>query len=186
MEERIALAGGKKNFASMLDKFFGFGEESLKQLTYLGADPDIAKTSYHRFEGFNNESDMETPYAYIFANRHDRLCEIVHECVSRTFGLGTAGIPGNNDSGGLSSCFIWNTLGIFPASGRGEFLIGSPQIDSAEIELSSKKKLVIRVLRESQEQIYVDKVIFNGAEINNYRIPMNEIMQGGVLEFIMK
>ena len=186
MEERIALAGGKKNFASMLDKFFGFGEESLKQLTYLGADPDIAKTSYHRFEGFNNESDMEAPYAYIFANRHDRLCEIVHECVSRTFGLGAAGLPGNNDSGGLSSSFIWNTLGIFPASGRGEFLIGAPQIDGAEIELSSKKKLVIRVLRESWKQIYVDKVIFNGAEINNFRIPMREIMQGGVLEFFMK
>ena len=35
---------------------------------------------------------------------------------------------------------------IFPASGRGEFLIGAPQIDGAEIELSSKKKLVILVI----------------------------------------
>jgi putative alpha-1,2-mannosidase len=186
MIDRIELAGGKERFASMLDAFFGFGCESVKQLTYIGADEEISQKQYHRFEGFNNECDMEVPYAYIYADRHDRLCEIMHECVSRSFGLGTGGLPGNNDSGGLSSAFIWNALGIFPASGSGEFLIGAPQIDSADIELSTGKRLEIRVDRKNKRQIYVDRVEWNGEPIRNYRISMKDIIGGGSLHFYMK
>lgn len=186
MEERIALAGGKERFTAMLDSFFGFNGESVKQLTYIGASEEISKTKYHRFEGFNNECDMETPYAYIYVDRHDRLCEIVHECVHRSFGKGKGGLPGNNDSGGLSSLFVWNALGIFPISGSGEFLIGAPQIDSADIKLSTKKTLSIRVTRENKEQIYVDRVEWNGEIIRNYRIFMPDLMRGGSLRFFMK
>lgn len=186
MEERVALAGGKENFARMLDNFFGFGEESVKQLTYLGADCEIVGKSYHRFEGFNNECDMETPYAYIYADRHDRLCEIISECVSRSFGFGRSGLPGNNDSGGLSSLFVWNTLGIFPVSGSGEFLIGAPQVDSAEISLHNGKCLKIEVNRKNINQIYVDSVFLNGQRVENYKIPAKDLMQGGVLQFFMK
>lgn len=186
MEERVALAGGKERFSSMLDSFFGFNGESVKQLTYIGANKEISQSKYHRFEGFNNECDMETPYAYIYVDRHDRLCEIVHECVRRSFGSGTGGLPGNNDSGGLSSLFVWNVLGIFPISGSGEFVIGAPQIDRADIELATGKTLSIRVNRKAKQQIYVECVEWNGAVIQNYRISMRELMRGGVLQFYMK
>lgn len=186
MAERVDLVGGKERFASMLDSFFGFGKESVKQLTYIGAENEIAQKQYHRFEGFNNECDMETPYAYIYADRHDRLCEIIHECVSRSFGLGTGGLPGNNDSGGLSSTFIWNALGIFPISGSGEFLIGAPQIDYADIALATGKTLRICVERKDKQQIYVERVEWNGEKIQNYRILMKDLAQGGILSFYMK
>lgn len=170
----------------MLDAFFGFGGESLSQITHLNADADIAACRYHRFQDFNNECDMETPYAYIYADRHDRLCEIVHECVTRSFGLGRGGLPGNNDSGGLSSLFIWNTLGIFPVSGSGEFLIGAPQMDSAEITLSNGNTLRISVERPDPVMIYVDRVEWNGTPVEGYRISAREIMGGGDLRFYMK
>jgi len=186
MEERISLVGEKRDFAKLLDDFFGFNGDSTKPITHPGADKEIAETAYHRFQGFNNECDMESPYAYIFADRHDRLCEIIHECVTRSFGLGKSGLPGNNDSGGLSACFVWNSLGLFPVCGKGEYLIGSPQIDSAEIFLSSGKKLTVTVYNRSQERIYVDKVSFNGDEIKNYRISSELLISGGLLEFYMK
>ncbi len=186
MEERVALCGGKDRFADMLDRFFGFGGESVKQLTYVGASKEINEKNYHRFEGFNNECDMETPYAYIYADRHDRLCEIMNECVSRSFGLGRSGLPGNNDSGGLSSMFVFNALGIFPVSGSGEFLIGSPYIDSADIVLATKKTLHIRTECQSKQHIYVDRVEWNGKKIDGYRISVTDIMNGGTLKFYMK
>jgi len=184
MEERVTLAGGKKKFASMLDSFFGFNGESIKQLTYIGAHKDIEALSYHRFEGYNNECDMEAPYAYIFAGRHDRLCEIIKECVNRSFGLGRSGLPGNNDSGGLSSLFVWNTLGIFPISGSGDFLLGAPQIDRAEIRLHNQKLLTI-ITEGGKNKTYVDRVEFNGERIDGHRISMESIMGGGELRFYM-
>ena len=186
MEERVRLAGGKERFGALLDNFFGFGGESVKQLTYIGALEEISRTHYHRFEGFNNECDMETPYAYIYADRHDRLCEILHECVSRSFGTGRGALPGNNDSGGLSSMLVWNVLGVFPISGRGEFLIGAPQMDGAEITLSNGKVLEIRVSREKKEQILVDRVTFNGVALSDYALKVQDFMCGGVLQFFMK
>jgi putative alpha-1,2-mannosidase len=186
MDDRVNFAGGKEKFALKLDDFFGYSGESVKQITHLNAYDDIARTQYHRFEGFNNECDMETPYAYIYADRHDRLCEIVHECINRSFGLGKGGLPGNNDSGGLSSLFVFNALGLFPKSGSGVFLIGSPQIDEASIKLSSSNTL--RIIREriSEAEIYVDKVFFNEKQLQVFEISMQEIMKGGVLRFVMK
>ena len=184
MEERVALAGGKERFAELLDSFFGINGESLKQLTYIGAYKDVEKTAYHRFEGFNNECDMEAPYAYVYADRHDRLCEIIGECVHRSFGLGRSGLPGNNDSGGLSSALVWNTLGIFPVSGSGEFLLGAPQVDRAEIALHNGNKLTVSVSGEKGGK-RVECVEFNGEKIEGYRLPMSLAMGGGELRFYM-
>ena len=186
MPDRVALAGGPERFCEMLDRFFGFEGESVQQLTYIGAGEEIAKTRHHRFEGFNNECDMETPYAYIYAGRHDRLCAIMKECVSRSFGLGTGGLPGNNDSGGLSSAFIFNALGLFPASGSGNFLIGCPGIDGAQIALATGKELTIRVNRQEECQGIVARVTWNGSPVSDHILPMQAVMAGGTLEFFMK
>ena len=186
MAERVALAGGKERFAAMLDAFFGFGGASVKQLTHRGAAKEIEACHYHRFEGFNNECDMEAPYAYIFADRHDRLCEILHECVHRSFGTGRSGLPGNNDSGGLSSLLVWNALGLFPESGSGIFLIGAPQIDGAALRLSNGKTLQIEVERTSAAQIRVARATWNGSPVEGYQLPVCDVMQGGVLRFYMK
>lgn len=180
MEERVALLGGKDALCKALDNFFGFGGQSVKQMTHLNAYPDISKTAYHRFEGFNNECDMETPFAYIYADRHDRLEDIIRECVNRSFGLGRGGLPGNNDSGGLSSLLVWNVLGLFPESGKGEFLIGLPMAKSAEIKLSSGNKL--RIITRNNGGKYISRAIFCGKEIQNFRLSMKEIMAGGLLE----
>ena len=186
MQKRIELAGGKERFIKLLDDFFGFGKESIEPIRKQDAFADISKTAYHRFEGFNNECDMDAPYAYIFADRHDRLAEILHECTSRSFGSGRAGLPGNNDSGGLSSAFVFNSLGIFPLSGSGDFLIGAPAVDGAQITLSSGNTLKIKVNRERRGAIFSDKVEFNGKPKDGYRISAHELMGGGTLEFFMK
>jgi len=186
MDDRIELAGGKEKFEGMLDDFFGFGKESLRQLTYIGADKDIENSAYHRFEGFNNECDMETPYAYIYTGNHDRLCDIVSAMINQSFTGGKGGLPGNNDSGGLSSCFIWNFLGIFPVAGQGEFLIGKPHVEEALIKLFNGNELKISVKNYSYKAQYVKKAEFNGEEISGYRIKANRLLKGGNLIFYMK
>lgn len=183
MEKRIALAGGRERFVTLLDTFFGFNGESLKQITdETMAWKLIADTHYHRFEGFNNECDMETPFAYIFAGRHDRLSEITRAAVYDVFSDGKSGIPGNNDSGGLSSCFVWLVLGLFPWVGQGKMLVGCPLIKSAEIKLSSGNTLKITVSGEYDGTNDVTEVRFNGKAVDGFVLNTAEIMNGGELE----
>lgn len=186
MDERIKIAGGKEQFAKMLDKFFGFGEKSVTQANEFNDWEKLDKLSPHRFEGFNNESDMEAPFSYIYVDQHNKLCEIIDECVNRTFTTGRGGLPGNNDSGGLSSLFVWYCLGLFPKSGSGEMFIGSPHINKATVHLSGGNKLEIVVNNGSKTNIYVDSVKFNDKKIDGYKLDVCELIKGGKLEFNMK
>lgn len=183
MDERIALAGREK-FLSDLDLLFGYTRDAVEMPTEPEVDPLLLKI--HSFEGFNNESDMEAPYAYHLAGVPEKTCEIVTAGHKYMYTTGRGGIPGNNDSGALSSCYIWNALGIFPVAGQNLMLIGSPKIDKAVLDLSNGNTLEIAVFRKSEDEIYAEKALFNGKELENLRVSVREIMSGGRLEIYMK
>jgi putative alpha-1,2-mannosidase len=86
----------------------------------------IAGYALDRFEGLNNEPDMETPWAYHYCGRPDRTAEIVHAALTGQFGVGRGGLPGNDDSGGLSSWYVWASLGLFPVAGQSLVLLNAP------------------------------------------------------------
>lgn len=186
MDKRIEIAGGKKRFVELLDKFFGYGAEDVVQninpldYTRIGEGFKLG-----RFEGFNNEPDTEAPFAYIFAGRHDRTCEILRCGMKYMFTTGRGGLPGNNDTGALSSYYVMAALGIFPVAGQNLFLIGSPLVDSAELSLANGNTLRITACNNSDENIYVKSVSFNGKALTDYRLTADELLSGGVLAFEM-
>jgi putative alpha-1,2-mannosidase len=136
MEARIALAGGDDAFVELLDRFFGYGAAPVTQ---PGERPGAAEmaTGYvlDRFEGLNNEPDMEAPWAYHYAGRPDRTAEVVHAAVHQRFGTGPGGLPGNDDSGGLSSWYVWASLGLFPVAGQGIFLVNAPSFAESRLHV---------------------------------------------------
>lgn len=189
MDQRIALAGGKERYERLLDDFFGFTGGSVAQVTDVERPyVKIAELAarYHRFQGFNNEPDMETPYNYLFVGRHDKLDVILNAACDETFSLGRGGLPGNNDSGGLSACYVWNALGLFPASGTGRFLLGCPQVDSARLMLPGGKTLAIETVRATRADRFVDRVSFDGAPVSDFTLTADQVYSGGVLRFFMK
>ncbi|OLR93872.1 glycoside hydrolase [Actinokineospora bangkokensis] len=137
MAGRIALAGGDAPFVRMLDSFFGFGADPVVQ-PGVRPDPTTMAAGYalNRFEGLNNEPDMEAPWSYHYAGRPDRTAEVVHAALTHQFGTGPGGLPGNDDSGGLSSWYVWASLGLFPIAGQGLFLVNAPAFEQATIHLA--------------------------------------------------
>jgi putative alpha-1,2-mannosidase len=53
---------------------------------------------------------------------------VVHAAVANQFGTGRGGLPGNDDSGGLSAWYVWATLGLFPVAGQNLFLVSAPAV----------------------------------------------------------
>lgn len=168
-KERVDLCGSKEKYVELLDEFFGFN----------GVNFD------GNFEGFNNETDMETPYAYHYAERYDRLCDILDIADRFVFrdkneGAGPGAIPGNNDSGAISSCYIWNCLGVFPVSGVNEMLLSRPKFKKATLKLANGKKFIITKNGSGKYPLYAT---LNGKELKNMKITANEFMSGGKLVF---
>lgn len=164
MAARMEMAGGKDRFAALADRFFGFSH------------PEDASSCC--FEGFNNETDMESPYVYHFAGRHDRLSEVIHAGLTYMFTEGRGGVPGNNDSGGLCSCYLWNALGVFPVSGQDVMVIGSPRVREAALHLGNGKTFRIQITGRG---IYVKSAELNGIPLRTLCFSAREMMRGGEL-----
>lgn len=177
MAERIALSGGTDGYLSQLDGFFCRGRTFPD---WTPANDRVRRPG--SFEGLNNESDMDTPYAYIWCGRPDRTAEVVDLIRRCRFRNGEGGCPGNNDSGGTSSWYVWNSLGIYPLTGTPYYLLGTPSVDSATFRFS-RGILKIAVERESAESVYPVGYVFNGEAFRNPWIEVGKLEVGGTLLF---
>ncbi|MFT4124254.1 MAG: glycoside hydrolase family 92 protein [Microbacteriaceae bacterium] len=190
MASRIALAGGDEAFVGMLDRFFGYGAEPVVQ---PGVRPDAAELAagyaLGRFEGLNNEPDMEAPWAYYWAGRPDRTAEIVNDVVLQQFGTGRGGLPGNDDSGGLSSWYVWASLGLFPVAGQNLLLVGPPSFAESRIRLAEGAFTIetsgFREPERGGPAQYVQSASLNGLPLTRSWIRGDELHRGGRLEFVL-
>lgn len=180
MRERIKLAGGDARFAEMLDHFFGYGCEPVQQIgPGMSQEEGLA---LGRFDGLNNEVMMETPFAYHFLGLPDRTNEIVHAVQRFCFDHSPGGLPGNDDSGGLSSWYVWNALGLFPLSGSGRFFVSLPLLDQAEIRNCGFRVRRISSSPNGGAPVYFRKLRLNGEELSRTFLSLAEVLSGGELE----
>ena len=171
MKARIEMAGGAERFVHLLDKFFGFAEPAHGERLF-------------RFEGLNNEPDMEAPYAYLYAGRHDRTARVVRRVMQCQFTTGRGGLPGNEDSGALSSWYVWNATGLFPVTGQPVMLIGSPIFRRALYRLKAGD-FVVETDRNSDENLFVQEATLNGRPLARAWLKMEEFLGGGCLRLTM-
>lgn len=177
MNERVEMAGGAGQFCSLLDKFFRVGDDCPE----WEAEKDRTRRRDY-FEGLNNESDMDSPYSYIWCGRTDRLAEVIDVVRRCRFCCGQGGCPGNNDAGATSSWYVWNCLGLYPLAGTPFYLLGTPSVKSAQIDFAGGT-LSIEVERESGCSIYPVAYSFNGTVSREPWIPVSELEKGGTLVF---
>jgi putative alpha-1,2-mannosidase len=80
------------------------------------------------------------------------------------FALSRGGLPGNDDSGGISSWFVWNAIGLFPVTGQSIMMLGSPLFDQVGIKRSDGE-FVIQISNNSHENIYLKSASVNGIKL---------------------
>ncbi|WP_448071468.1 glycoside hydrolase domain-containing protein [Georgenia yuyongxinii] len=187
MAGRIALAGGDEAFTALLDRFFGLGAAPVRLPGVAPTAEELAHGyALDRFEGLNNEPDMDAPWAYQYAGRPDRTAEVVNAVVHQRFGTGRGGLPGNDDSGGLSSWYVWASLGLFPVAGQNVFLVNAPAVRQARIATpGGALELVTRGFTEREPggpAQYVRGVRLDGEPLERSWLGGAQLHGGGLLE----
>ena len=94
MRHLIGLAGGNEEFNKRLDFIFARGHFDV-----------------------TNEPGFLMPLLYDYSGRPDKRADIVHLLLEKAINDSRAGIPGNDDSGVMSSGLIFQTLGVYPVAG---------------------------------------------------------------------
>ena len=114
---------------------------------------------------------------------------MVHAAVNNMFGLGRGGLPGNDDSGGLSSWYVWASLGLFPIAGQSLYLINAPSFAESRIAFADQELVIkapgfVEPVAGGPVQ-YVQKAIFNGELLDRTWLTAREVHGGGHLEVLL-
>ena len=159
----IRQSGGPELFVQRLDAFF---------------------TGKGRFD-VGNEPGFLSPYLYIWAGRQDKTVERVQEIAAKNFHTGRKGLPGNDDSGAMSSWYVFAAIGIFPNAGQDVYLIGHPSFHEVTLHLAADKRFVIEAKNLSAENAYVVDATLNGKPFDRAWLRHGEIVDGGRLILTM-
>ena len=139
----IEACGGKDAFIKRLDTFFA-----------------------NKHYNVANEPSFLTPYLYHWVGRPDLSVERINQIVSDNYDDTPNGLPGNDDSGAMSSWLVFNMMGVYPVAGQDLYLVGSPMIPSYTIHLPNGKKL---------------KVVAKGKEWKVASLNHQQLLEGGTL-----
>jgi putative alpha-1,2-mannosidase len=96
------------------------------------------------------------------------------------------GLCGNDDAGQMSAWYIFSALGFYPVSPGSEYYaIGSPLVMAATISLDNGRVFEIITRDQSPSNVYIQKVVLNGRELDRNYLIHDDILNGGRLTFFM-
>ena len=93
--------------------------------------------------------------------------------------------------GAMSSWLMLASIGLYPQAGTTNFLVGSPRVQSATLQLkhaySASSTLKIITYNNSEDNVFVQKLLVNGKEHNTPIIDRSVLAaaSGCVLEYYM-
>jgi len=127
-----------------------------------------------------NEPSFLTPCLYHWIGRPDLTSDRVRKIISEDYNDKPDGLPGNDDSGAMSSWLAFHMMGLYPNAGQSYYLLHAPLIPEWTLQLANGKSLhgVIK-----GNGTHFEKVTLNGKLLDDARLEHADLMQGGELVF---
>lgn len=182
IDKMIAMMGGKDVFSSHLDSLFTMELDD----KYIAKNEDITRDGIIGNYVHGNEPGHHIAYLYNWTNHPYKTQERVRMIARTMYTSEVNGLCGNDDAGQMSAWYIFTALGFYPVlPGSPNYAIGSPLVKSATLKLDKKKTLRITVKNQSEKNVYVQSVTFNGKKLTHWEIAHSDLMKGGELVFTM-
>lgn len=154
----IEKCGGAADFEKRLDIFFDKG-----------------------FFNVNNEPSFLTPCLYHWLGKPWRSSDRIREIIAKNYNDGPVGLPGNDDSGAMSSWLAFHMIGLYPNAGQDYYLIHTPLLTSTTFHLEGGKEFKVVAEGLSDKNCYIQCVTLNGKDYPYSVLRHKDIMAGGEL-----
>ena len=180
--ELIQKMGGNDRFSTHLDSLFTMYLPD----KYFAETEDITRDGLIGCYVHGNEPSHHVAYMYNWAGKPWKTQERIHQIVNTMYLNKPDGLCGNDDCGQMSAWYVFSSVGFYPVCpGSGEYSIGSPSVNEAEIQLGGGKTLIVIANNLSDKNIYIRSATLNGKPLNTTLISNKEIRDGGELIFEM-
>lgn len=174
----ISLTGGNKAFVAKLDTFFTVSYQS-------GALNDNASGFVGQY-AHGNEPSHHVAYLYACAGEPWKTQKYVAYIMNELYNDSSSGYTGNDDCGEMSAWYVFGALGFYPVNPvSGEYVIGTPMLEEAVIQLPGRKTFTVKAPRKEDNEVYICSMKLNGEKYTKNYITHQDIMKGGILEFVM-
>ncbi len=178
MSGLVTLMGGSNAFCAKLDTFF----ELTDKPEWVDGNASGLIGQY----AHGNEPSQHVAYLYNFAGQPWKTQKLVAQIQKEMYNNSFSGYAGNDDCGQMSAWYIFSAMGFYPVNpANGVYVIGSPSLKSAEIKLENGKTFKTLVKNASNDNPYIQSAKLNGKPYTKTYITQNDIVSGGVLEFVM-
>ena len=158
----IKRSGGPKAFTARLDTYFNNG-----------------------YYNVSNEPGFLTSCLYHWVGRPDVSSQRTREIILQNYNTSASGIPGNDDSGAMSSWLAFHMMGFFPNAGQPYYLLTAPLLARSIMHLENGLQFEIVAESLSAENVHIQSATLNGKPFDRSWIGHEEIMKGGTLTFTM-
>ncbi len=178
-EGLVKLFGSEKSFTTKLDSLFSVPFQ-------FGADssPDISGLIGNYAQG--NEPGHHIPYLYSYVGQPWKTADLIRKIDKEFYTAKPDGLCGNEDVGQMSAWYIFSSMGFYPVNpANGAYVFGSPLLNGASISLPGNKKFNIKVIDNSVENKYIQKIELNGKPYTKSYILHKNIVAGGNLQIYM-
>ncbi len=178
--------GGRDAFAAALDDV-------------LARRPEICESDrrgmYHEMRemmladmgqyAHGNQPAQHMLYLYDWCGQPWKTQHWVRETMDRLYSPTPDGYCGDEDNGQTSAWYVWSALGFYPVCpGSGQYAIGSPALERAEVKMPGGDVLVIEAPGAAKKR-YVEFVTLNGKLVKENWLSAAELRKGGKLVFKM-
>lgn len=179
MQKLIKIKGGNAEFNKWLDKIFA-------DTTQIGGHAHVDISGFIGKYGHGDEPSHQMPYLYNYSGQPWKSQKLVRQSLSSFYDDTPEGIENNEDCGQMSAWYIFSSLGFYPVCpGDQKYIFGSPLLEKASLVLEDGKRFTVVSKNNSEDNVYINKVVLNGKKITRNYITHSEIMSGGELVFYM-
>lgn len=158
----IEKCGGPKAFDQRLDTFFS-----------------------KNYFNVNNEPSFLSPCLYHWIGRPDKTADTIRRIIEENYNDSPTGLPGNDDSGAMSSWLMFNLAGIYPNAGHDYYIIHSPLLRSSTFSVGEGKTFSIVADNLSDTNRHIIAATLNGKPYNLSTLRHSDIISGGELRLKM-
>ena len=174
----IELMGGKEKTGEVLDYLFHTTQESTGSLS------DVTGLIGQYAHG--NEPSHHVAYIYNYLDRPEETQRLVRQIITDFYQNKPDGLIGNDDCGQMSAWYLFSAMGFYPMNPvSSELVFGAPQLPKVTLHLADGKTFAMEARNLSAENMYVDKIEWNGQPYDQKFITYADIMGGGTLVFHM-
>ena len=183
----INLMGGKATFVQMLDSVFAvpplFDESYYGQVIHEIREMTVMNMGNY---AHGNQPIQHMIYLYNYAGEPWKAQYRLRQVMNRMYTPQADGYCGDEDNGQTSAWYVFSALGFYPVCpGTDQYILGAPLFRRATLHFEHGKQLTIEAPENSDANLYIRRMEFNGETYTKNYLRHADLLQGGTIQIEM-